>query len=303
MKVEDIKKVLIIGAGTMGQQIGFQCALHGFDVILYDVARDVLDKARPRVEKLAGEFAAFGKLSPEAADRALARIEMTTDAAAAAADADLVSESVPEDPELKARVFAQFNEFCPARTVFTTNTSSLVPSMFAEATGRPAHFVAFHFHDVRLTNVVDIMPHPGTSPETVELVTAFAEKIGQVAIVLEKENNGYVFNTMLMDWMKSAQSLASRGVAGIEDIDRAWMGVMHAPAGPFGVMDSIGLDTVLKITDYWAEALQDPKARENADFLRRYVNAGNLGVKSGRGFYAYPEPAYAQPGFVDGKGS
>ncbi len=301
MQVEDIKKVLIIGAGTMGQQIGFQCAAHGFHVALYDVAQDVLDKSMGRLEKLAGDFVAGEKLTKDAATNALAKITPTTDAAAAAEAADLVSESVPEDPELKARVFAQFNELCPSRTVFTTNTSSLVPSMFAEATGRPAQFAAFHFHDVRLTNIIDIMPHPGTAPETVALVKAFAEKIGQVAIVLEKENHGYVFNTMLMEWMKAAQTLASRGVAGIEDIDRAWMGIMHAPVGPFGIMDSIGLDTALKITDYWAGVLDDPQARMNADFLRTRVDAGNVGVKSGRGFYEYPDPVFARPGFIEGK--
>ncbi len=301
MQVEDLKKVLIIGAGTMGQQIGFQCAAHGFDVVLYDVAPAVLDKSRAGLDKLARDFVAGGKLTKEAAARSLERIHMTSDPAAAAADADLVSESVPEDPDLKARVFAQFHDLCPSRTVFTTNTSSLVPSMFAEATGRPAQFVAFHFHDVRLTNIIDIMPHPGTAPKTVALVKTFAEKIGQVAIVLEKENYGYVFNTMLMEWMKAAQTLASRGVAGIEDIDRAWMGIMHAPVGPFGIMDSIGLDTALKITDYWAGVLDDPQARMNADFLRTRVDAGNVGVKSGRGFYEYPDPVFARPGFIEGK--
>ena len=301
MQVEEIKKVLIIGSGTMGQQIGFQCAIHGFEVTLYDVTQDVLDRSLARLEKLAGDFVAGGKLTKAAATRALEQITPTTDAAGAAMDADLVSESVPEDPKLKARVFAQFNDLCPSRTVFTTNTSSLVPSMFAEATGRPAQFAAFHFHDVRVTNMVDIMPHPGTSRETVDLVKAFAEKIGQVAIVLEKENHGYVFNAMLMDWMKTAQTIASKGVAAIEDIDRVWMGIMQAPVGPFGIMDSIGLDTALKVTDYWAEALQDPQAKMNADLLRRYVDAGKLGVKSGRGFYDYPDPAYARSGFIDGQ--
>lgn len=173
--------------------------------------------------------------------------------------------------------------------------------MFAEATGRPAQFVAFHFHDVRVTNMVDIMPHPGTAPETVDLVKAFAEKIGQIAIVLEKENHGYVFNTMLMDWMKTAQTLASRGVAAIEDIDRAWMGIMHAPVGPFGIMDSIGLDTALKITEYWAGVPDDPQARMNADFLRTRVDAGKVGVKSGCGFYEYPDPVFSRPGFIEGR--
>ena len=173
--------------------------------------------------------------------------------------------------------------------------------MFADATGRSDRFAALHFHDVRLTRIVDIMPHPGTSPETVDLIKAFAKRIGQVALVLKKENHGYLFNAMFMDLAKAAQTLAARGVASIEDIDRAWMGVMNAPAGPFGIMDSIGLDTALKVTDYWAAALQDPQAKMNADFIRRYVEAGNLGVKSGRGFYAYPDPAFARPGFINGE--
>jgi len=301
VKVEEIKKVLIIGAGTMGRQIGFQCAVHGYRVALYDVAQDVLDKSLKGLERLAGEFTAAGKLTKDDSRQVLDRITLTTDAAAAAADADLVSESVPEDPKLKARIFAQFNDLCPERTVFTTNTSSLVPSMLAEATGRPDRFAAFHFHDVRFTAIVDIMPHPGTAPETIALIKAFAVSIGQVAIVLEKENHGYVFNAMLMELMKTAQTLAVRGVASIEDIDRAWMGVMHTPVGPFGIMDSIGLDTALKVTDYWAGVLQDPQAKMNADFIRRYVDAGKLGVKTSRGFYDYPDPAYARPEFMKGK--
>ena len=301
MELEDIKKVLIIGAGTMGQQIGFQCAIHGFEIALYDVAQDVLDKALTRLDKLAGGFVAAGKLSQADAKRALDRIEISTDAARAAGDADLVSESVPEDPDLKSRVFAQFNALCPERTVFTTNTSSLLPSMLAEATGRPDRFAAFHFHDIRFTRIVDIMPHPGTAPKTVTLIKAFADKIGQVALVLKKENPGYLFNAMFGELAKAAQTLAAGGVASVEDIDRAWMGVMNAPIGPFGIIDSIGLDTVLKVTDYWAEVLQDPTDEKNADFIRKYVEEGKLGTKIGRGFYDYPNPDFVKPGFIDRK--
>lgn len=301
MQVSDIRKVLILGAGTMGQQIGFLCAMNGYDVVLYDVATEPLENALKRLDKIAADFVTAGKLTPGQSDAALKRITTTADAADAAADADIVSESVPEDPVLKGKVFAQFNPLCPPRTVFTTNTSSLIPSMFADATGRPDKFLAFHFHDVRLTDIVDIMPHAGTSSETLELVKAFAEKIGQTAIVLEKENFGYVFNMMLMELTKAAQSLAANGVASVEDIDRAWMGVMHTPVGPFGIMDSIGIDTVLKVTEYWAGVLNDPQARANAAFIRRYVDAGHLGVKTGRGFYEYPAPAFMKPGFVSRK--
>ncbi|MGM0453004.1 MAG: 3-hydroxyacyl-CoA dehydrogenase [Thermodesulfobacteriota bacterium] len=301
MNADDISKVLILGSGNMGQQIGFQCAASGYDVTLYDISRQMLDKAADRVGKLAKTYVEGGRLSQAEADAARNRISTETDAEKAGYDADFVNESVPEDPELKGKVFAQFNDICPAHTIFTTNTSSLVPSMFAQATGRPDRFAALHFHDTRFTDIVDIMPHPETSDETVAIIEAFAERIGQVAIVLQKENFGYVFNAMLMELLRSAQSLAANGVADVEDIDRSWMGVMHTMMGPFGIMDSIGIDTVYKITDYWAEQLNDRQATANAEFMKKYVDQGHLGVKSGRGFYTYPEPAFAKPGFIKGK--
>ncbi|MBU1182207.1 MAG: 3-hydroxyacyl-CoA dehydrogenase [Proteobacteria bacterium] len=300
MNIDDVRRVLIIGAGNMGQQIGFQCAVSGYDVIFYDVGQGALEKAKDRIGKLAKTYMAAGRLTEESAHASLKRIKMLYDAQEAGENSDFVSESVPEDPELKGRVFAQFNKICPAHTVFTTNTSSLIPSMFAEATGRPDKFAAFHFHDVRVTNIVDIMPHPGTSEETTGLIKAFAERIGQAPIMLKKENFGYVFNAMLMELLKSAQTLAANNVATIEDIDRAWMGVMRTVAGPFGIMDSIGIDTAWKVTDYWANTTKDPQFLANAAFLKQYVEKGFLGVKSGKGFYNYPEPAFGKPGFIEG---
>ncbi|MBW2599256.1 MAG: 3-hydroxyacyl-CoA dehydrogenase [Deltaproteobacteria bacterium] len=298
MKIEDVKKVLILGAGTMGQQIGFQCALHGYDVVLYDITEDVFENALTRIRKMASGMAGRGKITREQAQNALMRITTTTDPEEAAREADIISESVPEDPQLKGRVFARFNKLCPPRTIFTTNTSTLVPSMFAKETGRPARFTAFHFHDIRTNNVVDIMPHPGTSPETVDLIKDFAESIGQIAIVLHKEQNGYVFNTMLTKWFEAALTLAANGVASVEDIDRSWMGVMNAPTGPFGIMDQIGLSTVWIISEYWANENNDPQAKINADFVKRYVDKELLGAKSGQGFYTYPDASYRRPGFL-----
>jgi 3-hydroxybutyryl-CoA dehydrogenase len=299
MNSENIKTVLIIGSGNMGQQIGFQCATCGFDVVMYDISADMLNKAVNRLGKLAKTYIAAGRLIQDDAEKSLKRIRTTTDVQDAGKNADFVSESVPEDPELKGRIFAQFNEVCPPHTIFTTNTSSLVPSMFAEATGRPDRFAAFHFHDTRVTNVVDIMPHPETSPETVEVIKAFAKRIGQIPIMLQKENFGYVFNAMLMDLFKAAQSLAANNVASVEDIDRSWMGVMHTLIGPFGIMDSIGLDTVWKITDYWAKTSKKSQQIANAEFMKLYVDRGDLGTKTGRGFYTYPNPAFAKPGFIE----
>ncbi|BBO67890.1 3-hydroxybutyryl-CoA dehydrogenase [Desulfosarcina alkanivorans] len=301
MKIDQVKRILALGAGTMGHQIGFLCAVHGFEVRIYDKAPDMLDRARGRVDRLVRGFIKNGRIDAEDAPAILNRISYTDDAVSAAVDVDIVTESVPEDPELKGEVFSTFNRLCPQRTVFTTNTSTLVPSMFAEATGRPDRFLAFHFHDILLTDVVDVMPHPGTSADSVALIRAFAERLQQTVIVLERENFGYVFNAMLSDLFKSALTLASNRVAAVEDIDRAWMGVLQAPMGPFGMMDSVGVDTVWKVTDYWARATREPQGEANAAFLKRRVDQGRLGAKCGAGFYDYPSPAFRQPGFLKQK--
>lgn len=301
MKIEDVKKVLILGSGTMGQQIGFQSAVHGYDVVLYDIADDVFEKAMTRIRKMASGMVKRGKITGEQAEGAFSRITTTSDPGEAARDADFVSESVPEDPRLKGRVFAKFNELCPSRTIFTTNTSTLVPSMFAEETGRPEKFAALHFHDVRTNNVVDVMPHPGTSPETVKLIEDFAKSIGQIAIILNKEQNGYVFNTMLSSWFAAALTLAANGVASVEDIDRSWMGIMNMSIGPFGIMDQIGLSTVWLITEYWANETDDLQGKKNAEFIKEYVDRGILGAKTGKGFYEYPDATYRRPDFLKEK--
>ncbi len=301
MKIDDIKRVLILGAGTMGQQIGLQCAMHGYEVVYYDISQDILDNAVRRVAKLASWYASIGRLTDEQFRQTLARITSTTDPAKAAHEVDFVNESVPEDPDLKGKVFAQFNKLCPERTIFTTNTSYLVPSMFAEASGRPEKLAALHFHDLRASNVVDVMPHPGTAPYVTNLVQDFAKSIGQIVIMLHRENNGYVFNTMISSLFFSAMTLASKKVSSIEDIDRAWMGITHMPIGPFGLMDQIGLKTVWTITEYWAKKAGDKQSQENADFLKQFVDKGELGYKTNKGFYSYPKPAYQKDDFLLGE--
>jgi 3-hydroxybutyryl-CoA dehydrogenase len=300
MKIDDIKKVLLLGAGTMGQQISIPCALAGFDVVIYDISEEALEKALRRIPKIMSGMVLWKKITQEEADAAFKRISITTDPEIAAKDADIVSESVPEKPDLKVKIFSQFNKLCPERTIFTTNTSTLLPSKIADATGRPEKFIALHFHDVSITNVVDIMPHPGTSTETISLVKEFAEKAGQLPIMLMKESSGYVFNYMIGALFTSAQTLATQKVASIEDIDRAWMGVTHMMQGPFGMMDGIGLDTMLSVTEYWAAKNKDPQWAKNAEFLRGYVEKGHLGMKTKKGFYEYPKPSYNHPEFLKG---
>ena len=298
MNIEEIKTVLIIGGGTMGQQTALICALHGYDVVMHDISMAILEKGLDRLKKNSQRLASANAFSEEKTATAISRITLTDKPETAAQNVDLIIESVPEDPKLKAKIFAAFHELCKPETIFTTNTSSLVPSMFAHAVGRPEKFCAFHFHDIAITKIVDIMPHPGTAPETTALVKDFAVKIGQIPIELKTENPGYVFNTMLMACLGSALTLASRNVASIKDIDRSWMGVLKTPIGPFGMIDSIGLDTVWKVTDFWAQKRQDQQGLANAAFLKTYVDQGDLGIKSGKGFYSYPAPTFAQKDFL-----
>ena len=299
MNIDDVRRILIIGSGTMGLQIGLQCATHGFEVVLYDVDPAALETGMKRIRGYADEQVAAGVIDAARRERALAAITTTTDPAVAASDVDLVSESVPEDPALKGRVLGQFDTLCPPRTIFTTNTSTLLPSTFAAATGRPDRFAALHFHQpVWQSNVVDVMPLSGTAPETTDVLWAFARKIGQIPILVRKESPGYVFNAMYNAINREAITLAANGVASVEDVDRAWMAIFKMPIGPFGMLDGVGLDTVWHISDYWARQTGDAQAQRNAAFLKGYVDRGCVGIKSGEGFYRYPDPAYARPDFV-----
>jgi len=298
--LDSIKNILILGSGTMGLQIALQCASYEFNVTVYDVNEKALGKAEKHLVKLADVMAKRNRVSREQATSAPMHISFTADPQTAGQNVDLISESIPEDPGLKKKVFAQFNKICPEHTIFTTNSSTLVPSMIAESTGRPNRFAALHFHDILVTNIVDIMPHPGTSAQTLEDIRSFCRAIDQYPIELKKEQHGYVYNTMLVELLQSALLLASKEVASVKDIDRAWMGIMKTRVGPFGIMDSIGLDTAHKVIDYWAKVNQDPKSHANAKLLKVFVDKGKLGLKSGQGFYQYPKPEFLNPEFMEG---
>jgi 3-hydroxybutyryl-CoA dehydrogenase len=150
-------------------------------------------------------------------------------------------------------------------------------------------------------NLVDVMPHPGTSPEAVDVVAAFARRIGQVPIVLRKEHPEYVMNGLWDVIFAKAIDLYRSGVASLADIDRTWMLAVGAPIGPFGAMDLVGLDLEWRIAQNKADVTGDPEDQAVADWFRGFVDEGWLGRKAGRGFYTYPNPAFEQPGFLTGE--
>lgn len=281
-----INNVCILGAGTLGTRIALQAALSGFQVSVYDIKAEAFVASKKVMAKILRSLSL--------SDEIIEKIKFTTDPAEAVADADIISESVTEELPLKSQVWTQFSALAPAKTIFTTNTSYLLPSMLVDSVDRPALFCAFHFHDVFYSKVVDIMPHPGTSEEVVTLLEDFGRALKQVPVIVRKENPGYVFNYMLMAVIGAAGKLRTKEVASIEDIDKSWMVNFHMPMGPFGILDSIGLDTAWHVT----HNLEDAGSQAFAALLKTYIDAGKLGEKTGEGFYKYPAPAYKDPDFL-----
>ncbi len=283
MKLDEIKNVLILGAGTMGLRIGLQAALSGYNVVIYDIK----EKAFPSAQKIQGSILGYlqkkGKITEVEGQEVLTRIRFTTDAEDAARDADFVSESVFEDLAVKQEVWSKFGKLCKPEAVLTTNTSYMLPSWFAADTGRPERFCAFHFHDVFDAVVVDVMPHEGTEPWIVDLLMEMGPKLNQVPVLVRKESPGYIFNSMLVALIGSAGALVTSGVASFEDVDKSWINNFHMPLGPFGILDNIGLDTAWYVT----KNMPDAKSKRFAELLKTYVDAGKLGVKTKQGFYTY----------------
>ena len=295
-ELKDIKNILIIGSGTLGLRIALASALNGYKVTIYDIKEEAFVQAKKIQGSLIKILIKENRITTADGEKTLQNQVFTTDAVQAAADADLVSESVTEDLELKKKVWKQFGELCPDKTIFTTNTSSLLPSLYAEETGRPERFCALHFHDVFYANVVDIMPNPNTEPWIIDLLKAYGESIQQTVVIMKRESPGYIFNAMLISVLGAAGALVTFDVASIEDVDRSWMGNWKMPSGPFGIIDEIGLDTAWHVV----HVFKDEKSKRFSKLLDSYIQQGKLGRKTGEGFYKYPNPRFQDEDFIKG---
>jgi 3-hydroxybutyryl-CoA dehydrogenase len=296
VREEPIRRVAVAGAGAIGRQIAAQAAWRGFDVSLYDCHPAAADAAPRLCADLLIALAAKQGASEGDVAVARSRLTVTNDPGVAAESADLLIESVPELLKVKRDVFSLFDRHCPPQTVFATNTSMLLPSMLAAATGRPDRFAALHF--IMDGEIVEIMPHAGTAAETLAVLNRFAADLGHLSLVCRREQPGYLVNTMLMALNASALTLVANGVASFEDVDRAWMKANGVDRGPFGILDLVGLDTAWQITDYGARWTGNAQTKKNADYLKQLVDAGRCGVKAGQGFYEYPDPEFRRPEFL-----
>lgn len=295
-KIDDINNVLVAGAGTLGMRIALRCALDGYNVKMYDTNAEQLLIAQNTQAHLTSSYFKKGMLTEEMVDRASTSLTITSDIDEAVTNIDLVSESIIEDIDVKQAFYADFSPRLTPGTILTTNTSYLLPSQLLEQIVEPENFCALHFHDVFTQVVVDIMPHPDTDQSVIDLLMAFGKRIQQIPVLIKKENSGYLFNSMLMALIGSAGALRVNDIGSIQDIDRSFMGNFGVIAGPFGMLDQVGLDTALHITS----TRKDKRSIEFSKLLKVYVDEGKLGYKSGEGFYTYPNPEYRRPDFLRG---
>jgi 3-hydroxybutyryl-CoA dehydrogenase len=282
-----IKTVTVLGTGVLGSQIAYQAAFHGFAVTAYDLDDDALGKARTRFARLAGIYrtadvpgAGEGK-----AESALGNLRLTADLADAVADADLVIEAVPELLELKREVYRRLADLAPARTIFATNSSTLLPSDLKESTGRPDRFLAIHYaNNIWAQNIAEVMGTAETGAEAFDAVVEFARNSGLEPIEIKKEKAGYVLNSLLVPLLNAAAGLLLQGVASPETIDKTWRIATGAPSGPFQIFDVVGLATAYNI----AASSPDAGSQAFAQYLKdHYIDKGKLGVATGEGFYTY----------------
>jgi 3-hydroxybutyryl-CoA dehydrogenase len=290
----EIKNITILGAGNLGSRIGLQGAISGYRVVFYDLNEAAFVRAHEVFQKVLKHLVKSEKIKQHETSAILSRVFFTTDPGEAVQDADLISESITEELTIKQKVWEQFGKLSPPKTIFTTNTSYLLPSQLASFSGRPEKFCAFHFHDVFTARIVDIMPHSGTDSSLIPVLEELGRKLNQVPVVIKKESPGYVFNFMLMALIGAAGKLKTKNIADIEAIDKSWMVNFNVPVGPFGILDNIGLDTAWHVT----RGQKDKASAEFASLLKTYIDQGKLGEKTGEGFYKYPNPEYRQAHFT-----
>ncbi|MGQ4616906.1 3-hydroxyacyl-CoA dehydrogenase [Nocardia sp. R7R-8] len=282
----DLRQVTVLGTGVLGSQIAFQTAFRGFEVTAYDIDDKALAAAEERFHKLA---ALYREQVPGGGDgkaeQTAASIALDSDLARAVQDADLVIEAIPEVLSIKQQTYEKLGRVAPERTIFATNSSTLLPSAMKDFTGRPDRFLALHFaNQVWHFNTAEIMGTADTDPKVYQAVVDFASKIGMVPIEIHKEKAGYVLNSLLVPLLNAGMSLAAGGYADPEAVDKTWQIGTGAPAGPFRILDIIGLTTPYNIL----VNNQDENSQRLAQWLKEnYIDRGKLGIATGEGFYKY----------------
>ena len=287
MKVEDIKKICVVGAGNMGHQISLLCAIHGYKTTCTDVVPEILKKAEKFADTYLPGRVEKGKMTKDVAEAARQNISFTPDLKEAAKEADFVIEAATEILDLKRKIFTDLDKYAPAQAILATNSSYLVSSLIAGATKRPAQVVNMHFFNPALVmKLVEVVKGPHVSEETAKATMALAEKLEKIPVLLRKEVEGFLLNRIFRVIGQEALWMLEMGIATAEDIDKACVFGAGHPMGPFRLMDLTGIDLNYIRS---MERFKETGNRSDLPFpsvVERYIK-GNYGEKTGKGWYDY----------------
>lgn len=282
----EIKKICVLGAGVMGHGIAQVCAQAGHEVSLRDIKNEFIEAGIAKIKTFLEGGIERKKMTREEADTILQRIRGTTDLRQAAADADLVIEAIIEDINIKKQVFKELDGICRKDTIFASNTSAQSITEMAMATARPEKFIGMHwFNPPQLMQGIEVVVHERTSKDTLETIVDLCKKLGKIPGVC-KDSTGFIVNRLLQIWYNEGLNMYDEGIAEPQDIDTAYKVGGGFRMGPLELRDMVGLDTGLAITEthyreFMREQFKPPRC------LVMKVKAGELGRKTGRGFYTY----------------
>jgi 3-hydroxybutyryl-CoA dehydrogenase len=281
----EIRKVAVIGAGTMGSGIAYICAAKKYEVSIVEVSEELLAKGKKRIREMIVEGVNRGKLTPREAEETMQRIRGTTNISEAAKEADLVIEAVYEDINVKKEVFRKLDEASPSHAILASNTSALSITEMASVTKRPDKVIGLHFFNPPYAmKLVEVVLGAQTSEETHKIAESFARALGKETVTV-KDSPGFIVNRIVLPMLNEAAYLVYEGKASIEDVDKAATLGMNFPAGPFRLADFVGLDIALAVLENLHKAFGEKF--KPCPLLVEKVKAGHLGLKTRKGFYEY----------------
>ena len=281
----EIKKLGVVGAGTMGNGIAQIAAQIGCEVVMRDVEMRFVEGGMKKVEAFLAKSVEKGKLEAKEKDAILGRIKGTVDMADLK-DVDLVVEAVLEDLDLKKSVFKELDEICRPEVILATNTSSMSITEIAASTKRPDKVCGMHFFNpVPLMRLVEIIKGYATSDETIRITTDLAQRMGKTTVEVKKDSPGFIVNRIMTPHFIEAIKIVEEGIASIEDVDTAVKNGLNYPMGPFELMDLAGIDIAYHVTEYLYKELNKENKWVSPNLMKTMIRSGNLGRKTGKGWY------------------